>query len=438
MISVVKSNEKFALLAYIIVIFLISSPTNTCGEISLGGGSCEKPANPCYGSFNCHNNGIGEHIITHLCECLPDFYGDPHHPPGCVSCANHCNNRTVTCHANETCLNCDFPFQGKRCDECPRGQFVDITNLRCVDCNCNGHATDCSKTGSCFCLNSTQGANCTQCKSGWLGEPADGRPCFLVKQEKSVYEEINVLANTVKYIVLTPRFTNVDMLITVNVNKGKVIASTVKDPLMPIENATLLGAFSEFREELVISSASNNFREERFYVYLKAMTNSSYRIVFSQTVVQIDLFIFFSVFFAAFFLFLTALGYVWQLKMRYERNQAFIYHRMELRAMRSRPVGSLKVVLTRQREFFDKRDCSAVIAEEYLHGGTEALVSTLIEFPTPKDSPPRVAIGTTKAIWRDPNVTQPRKSIFSFTSSNRIADSVTGVAARHSNRRLNR
>eukprot|EP01135_Chromosphaera_perkinsii_P011179 Nk52_evm6s2356 gene=Nk52_evmTU6s2356 len=395
--------------------------------------SCEC-GDVCKGESTC-NVQSSQNVIS--CGCKNGFYGNPLHE-GCMNCTSYCNNRTNSCMIDdvsgvnpiEKCKDCAAPFSGDRCDECPKGQYEDFTTVRCVDCNCNGHGSECSKFGKCTCFNNTIGSNCTQCKNGFLGEPSDGRPCFQVTLEGQIYNA-TTNANELDYVVISPKFTNVDILLTISITSGgPVKAFVTTDSKTPKNESKLLGEFASLRSDVVLESGANDFREDRFFIYLEALTTSSYKLVFSQTVVQIDLFVFFSVFFSAFYLFLTTLSYAWHWKMRYERHQAFVYHMRAVNHMRSRPSAHLKIVLKRQRKDFPKNECSPVVAVEYLSSGKEALLTTLVELPTPKDCPPRVSFGCSKVLMNDPNnssETDTLKRKFSL-ARNRIAQSITSLA----------
>ena len=65
----------------------------------------------------------------------------------------------------------------------PHNIFFFIQELGCTPCQCNGHedlsAGVCDRdSGSCFCLDHTEGENCQRCSHGFYGDPRSGGHCY--------------------------------------------------------------------------------------------------------------------------------------------------------------------------------------------------------------------------------------------------------------------
>eukprot|EP00795_Rhopilema_esculentum_P016542 gene16542-7966_t len=216
--------------------------------------------------IKCHNNTQGPHCS----ECKAEYVGDPTKNVPCTACLTLCNGRTSICVsssrkasfppsvlANSTllrsmikkgptdpndivCLGCGGRSEGNLCETCIQGFFKN--DKTCTKCQCNGHGSTCDKkTGyGCTCQQNTKSEEkswskqCNQCKSlDFYGNPVGGRQCFqIMKNEQSLTigdERLRVgsdsviegiLPNRTMFFAVPPRFTNVDIRLTVDVLEG--------------------------------------------------------------------------------------------------------------------------------------------------------------------------------------------------------------------------
>ncbi|XP_076804825.1 multiple epidermal growth factor-like domains protein 8 isoform X1 [Clavelina lepadiformis] len=77
------------------------------------------------------------------------------------------------------------------------------------------------------------------------------------------------------------------------------------------------------------------------------LASATGQILFRQDLTQIDLFVFFSVFFSCFFLFLSMCIVAWKIKQAVDAQQARLAHHMQLQHMASRPFACAYVYLDR-------------------------------------------------------------------------------------------
>lgn len=97
---------------------------------------------------------------------------------------------------------------------------------------------------------------------------------------------------------------------------------------------------------ITIPHQVHDLRSTRFYLILKGLSNLTFgALSFRQDQSRIDLFVFFSVFFSSFFLFLTFCILTWKFKRTFDIRRARRLHAAELRHMASRPFSSLLVYL---------------------------------------------------------------------------------------------
>lgn len=89
----------------------------------------------------------------------------------------------------------------------------------------------------------------------------------------------------------------------------------------------------------------HNLSQTRFYIALKAVNGpASYGLIFfRQDQLHIDLFVFFSVFFSCFFLFLAVCVVIWKFKMAANVRQERIRHVNEMLHMAKRPFASIQL-----------------------------------------------------------------------------------------------
>jgi len=108
-----------------------------------------------------------------------------------------------------------------------------------------------------------------------------------------------------------------------------------------------------FRFFFAVSTTSNS---SRFQISSNWLLNSASQgvIFFRQDQLHIDLFVFFSVFFACFFLFLALLVVAWKIRAEADVRRARRRHAVEMRNMAMRPFSSLPIMFgTRNPGFID-------------------------------------------------------------------------------------
>ncbi|XP_066575426.1 multiple epidermal growth factor-like domains protein 8 [Amia ocellicauda] len=227
--------------------------------------------------LQCHNNTMGQH-----CEkCKPLFVGSALGGGACRPCREFCRGNSAICLTREEhekalrdphsfplepdkigqwvpqgptedsamCVRCQNSSTGDKCDTCLSGYF--LLNGRCQKCQCNGHADTCNDldgTG-CPCQNNTEAANCipsdrkecyrqqcAKCKDSFNGTPVNGRQCyrqfnvdseycFDPTSQSNCFHEPNIRnlpAGRTVFFAAQPKFTNVDIRVTVDVTFGEV------------------------------------------------------------------------------------------------------------------------------------------------------------------------------------------------------------------------
>uniref|UniRef100_UPI00398F5FCF multiple epidermal growth factor-like domains protein 8 n=1 Tax=Pristiophorus japonicus TaxID=55135 RepID=UPI00398F5FCF len=415
----------------------------------------------------------------HCEKCKPLFVGSALAGGLCKPCSNYCNNNSHICIMREqnekgrtdperyplepakitswvlegpveesaVCVQCLNNSSGERCDTCLDGYF--LLEGKCTKCQCNGHWDRCRSTDGteCQCQNNTETScptaqtdkkdcykyQCARCKENFLGNPTNGRQCYrqiTVEQEycfdptsqSNCYHEPNIknlpLGRTVLFAV-QPKFTNVDIRITIDVTFGGVDvyisnshssftvaigpASGVhtvrvgdpdsrQEPLNPellrkrralnvsvplpeaqdvervreerAEGLTTYITISSqhtilmvrgVRERLVITYPYelHTLKTQRFFMVLLGVGNGSGGggaagesqglLFFRQDQAHIDLFVFFSVFFSCFFLFLSVCVLLWKMKQFVDFRREHRRHIQEMNKMASRPFAKLAV-----------------------------------------------------------------------------------------------
>lgn len=113
---------------------------------------------------------------------------------------------------------------------------------------------------------------------------------------------------------------------------------------------TLLRLFGlKNRLVLTLPQNSHNLSATRFFIALRASPNSeqSYgSVVFRQDQLHIDLFVFFSVFFSCFFLFLAVCVVVWKAKQAADLRRARRQHVVEMLHLAKRPFARIYLSMT--------------------------------------------------------------------------------------------
>ncbi|XP_078060165.1 multiple epidermal growth factor-like domains protein 8, partial [Mustelus asterias] len=410
----------------------------------------------------------------HCEKCQPLFVGSAVAGGLCKPCSSYCNNNSHICVTREhyekarteaekypldpakitswllegpweesaVCVHCQNNSSGERCESCLDGYF--LHERKCIKCQCNGHWDRCRTTDGteCQCQNNTETScptaqtdkkdcykyQCARCKENFLGNPTNGRQCYrqiTVEQEycfdptsqNNCYHEPNIknlpLGRTVLFAV-QPKFTNVDIRITIDVTFGGVdvyISNSHSSFTVSVDPATglhtvqvgdpdsrrdtpspellrrrralnvsapLAEAPAEervreeraeglttyitigsqhtilvvkaVRERLVITYPYelHTLKTQRFFMVLLGVGNGSGGesqglLFFRQDQAHIDLFVFFSVFFSCFFLFLSVCVLLWKIKQFVDFRREHHRHIQEMNKMASRPFAKLAV-----------------------------------------------------------------------------------------------
>ncbi|XP_064359618.1 multiple epidermal growth factor-like domains protein 8 isoform X1 [Dromaius novaehollandiae] len=399
----------------------------------------------------CFNNTKGPH-----CEkCRPLFVGSALDGGACRPCRSFCRDNAAVCLSREeyerarrdparfplepamipswvsegpseeaaVCVNCQNNSVGEKCDSCLHGYF--LLEGKCTKCQCNGHADTCNEldgTG-CPCQNNTETGSCqnnaqldkkdcykqqcAKCRDSFHGHPVGGQQCYRlisVEQEycldptsqSNCFHQPQLqhlgLGRTVLFGV-QPKFTNVDIRITLDVTFGGVdlFVSTAYDTfavdvdpatgrhavrLLPAagaegangtrlreERARGLVTYVTVREAaaaLVVRGVRDRLvltyphelhalKSSRFYLLLLGVgaggnaTASQGLLFFRQDQAHIDLFVFFSVFFSCFFLFLSLCVLLWKAKQFLDARHEQRRHLQEMTKMASRPFAKVTV-----------------------------------------------------------------------------------------------
>ncbi|XP_077312743.1 multiple epidermal growth factor-like domains protein 8 [Lithobates pipiens] len=418
----------------------------------------------------CHNNTMGEH-----CEkCKPLFVGSAINGGTCRPCLDFCRGNSEVCITMEehekalrepekysldpekiptwvtqgptedtaVCVHCQNNSLGDKCEGCLPGYF--LLDKRCTKCQCNGHADTCNELDgtNCPCSNNTETQNCqnspqsdkkecykyqcAKCKDSFHGNPVNGRQCYrlmTVEQEycfdptsqNNCFHEPNIqnlpYGRSV-FFGVQPKFTNVDIRVTVDVTFGcvDVFVSTSPDSFaIEVDPLTGVHFVRVYRltdndvpggpEPLTVASVNSSrlytvnrsswLREERpkglityitvrnqqtvlivrgvrdrvvityphelhtlknsrFYLLLLGNSSTGFGesqglLFFRQDQAHIDLFVFFSVFFSCFFLFLSACVLLWKVKQWLDVRREQRRHLQEMSKMASRPFAKLTV-----------------------------------------------------------------------------------------------
>lgn len=173
---------------------------------------------------------------------------------------------------------------------------------------------------------------------------------------------------------------------------------------------TLLRVFG-LKNRLVITlpQSVHSLSGTRFFIALRATSGvqASYGLIFfRQDQLHIDLFVFFSVFFSCFFLFLAICVVAWKAKQAADVRRARRRHNVELAQMAQRPFAHIDLLLgtgsrsstpfrgaiTRGRR---TRQNAQIIAQEPTSDGLAAVATVLISLPGLYKTPVHMALGST-------------------------------------------
>lgn len=161
---------------------------------------------------------------------------------------------------------------------------------------------------------------------------------------------------------------------------------------------------------ITLPQSVHHLGNTKFYIILKAINNDDVNrsskgvIFFRQDQLHIDLFVFFSVFFSCFFLFLAVCVVGWKIKQATDVRRARRRHIVEMRHMAKRPFATVTLLLgphspyTQRRKTKIKQLSSAndilPIAVEPTSDGLAAVTSVFVKLPGGRSAPTRLALAS--------------------------------------------
>ncbi|KAM6289102.1 LOW QUALITY PROTEIN: multiple epidermal growth factor-like domains protein 8, partial [Aegotheles albertisi] len=365
--------------------------------------------------------------------------------------------------AGAVCVGCGNNSAGERCQRC-RGGFFLLDGV-CTRCQCNGHADTCNELdgSGCPCQNNTESGGCpggpdrrdcyrhqcSKCRDSFHGHPVGGQQCYRLMAVEQEYcldpsSQSNCFhpparrplppGRTVLFGV-QPKFTNVDIRITLDVTFGAVdlfVATSYDTFAVDVEPGTgrhlvrvqshhggtsggsgggglreeRAGGLVTYltvrdaaamvvrgvRDRLVLTypHAAHPLKSSRFYlVVLGAGGPSQGLLFFRQDQAHIDLFVFFSVFFSCFFLFLALCVLLWKAKQGLDARHERRRHLQEMTKMASRPFATVTVCFAgvpeppggHRRPSGTTQDLPHGATKEHPHGGHHRLLGTPQDHP---------------------------------------------------------
>ncbi|XP_051632133.1 multiple epidermal growth factor-like domains protein 8 [Manacus candei] len=424
-----------------------------------GHSDCAGPAQR-HTCLRCHNNTQGPQ-----CErCRPLFVGSALGGGTCRPCSSFCRHHAQVClgrgdlerarrdprryplephlihtwltegpsEADAVCVGCGNNSLGDRCDTCRPGFF--LLDGTCTRCQCNGHADTCNEldgTG-CPCQNNTESGTCpdrrdcyrhqcSKCRDSFQGHPVGGQQCYRLLAVEQEYcldpwsqshcfpppQRRPLPAGRAVLFAVQPKFTNVDIRVTLDVTFGAVdlfVATSYdtfavdvepgtgrhlvrvqgagaagggptgaadtgptgatggpgapEEPALREERAQGLVTYLTVREPvpalvvrgvrdrlvLTYPHARHPLKSTRFYLLVLGGPGPSQGLLFfRQDQAHIDLFVFFSVFFSCFFLFLALCVLLWKAKQGLDARHERRRHRQEMSKMAARPFARVTV-----------------------------------------------------------------------------------------------
>ena len=149
------------------------------------------------------------------------------------------------------------------------------------------------------------------------------------------------------------RFTNIDVRIIIDVYEGEVEAMTSlkSDLVVQLDgnynrSKDLLQVVSNIRGKTVIIVTTSQFMPfARFFLSIRGSAQSKYTVYLDQSVLQINLFVFFSVFFSCFFLFFAILAFASEVRLQLARIEQRQQAEVQLMQLSQRPMAAMQVVL---------------------------------------------------------------------------------------------
>ncbi|KAG7276205.1 hypothetical protein CRUP_004796, partial [Coryphaenoides rupestris] len=441
-------------------------------------------------SCNKHSNCAGG---KHCEKCKPLFVGSAKGGGACQPCREFCRGNSALCLSRDelkkaqdnpldsvsiqswvsegpseesaVCVSCRNNSVGDKCESCLSGYF--LLQGKCEKCQCNGHADTCIEqdgTG-CPCQNNTETVQCpstsssdrkdcyrqqcAKCKDSFNGTPVNGRQCYRqfnvdseccfdpTSQTNCFHDPAlrNLPRGRTVFFSAQPKFTNVDIRVTIDVTFGEVevyvsnshetftvdvdrhtgvhtirieedvpppatragVAAGEKEtppsPMKVFANASSgptghalqlqakppAGPEREVREEraeglityitvwrpqtvlmvhgvrdrvvVTFPHEVHSLKSSRFYIALRGVGSDEQQgesqglLFLRQDQAHIDLFVFFSVFFSCFFLFLSVCVLLWKVKQFLDFRREQQRHIQEMTKMASRPFAKLTVYL---------------------------------------------------------------------------------------------
>ncbi|KAH6946940.1 hypothetical protein HPB50_016186 [Hyalomma asiaticum] len=231
---------------------------------------------------------------------------------------------------------------------------------------------------------------CSKCKENFQGVPTNGHQCYRHMRLEQDY-------------CLDPE------------TQGLATYVTVRDPreFLLVRN---------LRHRLVVTVPQNvyDLRSTRLYLVISGASEVPTRgsLFFRQDQTRIDLFVFFSVFFSCFFLFLAACVVVWKVKRAFDIRRARRLHAAQMEHMARRPFAKVCLSILDEEESGERirsplrkkpqrralRDspkgvpapCGSVrpVAVEPTGDGAAAVTTLLVQLPGGLSAPVRLALAS--------------------------------------------
>lgn len=154
---------------------------------------------------------------------------------------------------------------------------------------------------------------------------------------------------------------------------------------------------------MTLPQAVHNLQGTRFFIAMRTSPSSSSAsyglIFFRQDQLHIDLFVFFSVFFSCFFLFLAICVVAWKAKQAADMRQARRRHNIELIHMAQRPFARINLQVgpetqTPSHRRRRTRQQAALVAQEPTSDQVAAVGTVLVTLPGKYKAPVRMAVGS--------------------------------------------
>ncbi|PZC82381.1 hypothetical protein B5X24_HaOG210422 [Helicoverpa armigera] len=198
---------------------------------------------------------------------------------------------------------------------------------------------------------------------------------------------------------------------------------TAKDlaTYVTVDRRNILLRVRNLRNRLVLTLPQNvhDLTHTKFYIVIRARHTedgaASFGVIFfRQDQLHIDLFVFFSVFFSCFFLFLAACVVAWKAKQAADVRRARRRHVVEMLHMAKRPFAAVTVLLSggvtsagpRRRRAPDLRP----VAIEPTGDGRAAVTSVLVKLPGGSRVPVRLALASSLVLVARQPATRPRRA----------------------------